>query len=180
MDSINQWLIGPISKPNLIWGNWRQGHIHECPVCHVSLLTGEKPGFCCGPNGSKYGDVPPLPPLPFKFNTFLNHPRISCLSRVLNLLYSFVSLETTDTFLTLEGAPAFVAIQGKVYHRIRPSHTTSAVRWFFARWTSLVFKSPVLRPEKDRTRTGLLKDCSLGLSNFKMKDRKKTGLYGPV
>jgi len=45
---------------------------------------------------------------------------------------------------------------------------------------TVVFKSPVLRPEKDRTRTGLLKDCSLGLSNFKTKDRKKTGLYGLV
>ncbi len=130
MESINWWLIGPISKPNLIWGNQRQGHIHECPVCHVSLLTGEKPGFCCGPNGSKYRDVPPLPPLPSEFNTFLNHPHISRLSRVLNLLYSFASLETTDTFPNLEGGPAFIAIQGKVYHRIRPSHTTSAVRWF--------------------------------------------------
>ena len=39
-----------------------------------------------------------------------------------------------------------------------------------------MFESPVLRLELDWTRTGLLKDCSLGLSNFKMKDRKKTGL----
>ncbi len=90
MESINWWLIGPISKPNLIWGNQRQGHIHECPVCHVSLLTGEKPGFCCGPNGSKYRDVPPLPPLPSEFNTFLNHPHISRPSHTTSAVWWFL------------------------------------------------------------------------------------------
>ena len=45
-------------------------------------------------------------------------------------------------------------------------------------WRSSLKTSP--RPEKNRTKTGLSKDCSLGLSNFQMKDRRKTGLYGPV
>jgi len=36
------------------------------------------------------------------------------------------------------------------------------------------------RLEKDRTKTGLWKDCSLGLSKFEIKDRKKTGPYGLV
>jgi hypothetical protein len=29
----------------------------------------------------------------------------------------------------MSGPPSFVAIQGRVYHRVRPSHENSAVRW---------------------------------------------------
>jgi hypothetical protein len=36
------------------------------------------------------------------------------------------------------------------------------------------------RPEKNRTKTSLLKDCSPVFSNFEIEDRKKTGLYEPV
>ncbi len=32
------------------------------------------------------------------------------------------------------------------------------------------------RPEKDQTKTSLLKDCSLVFSNFEIKDCKKTGI----
>ena len=45
-------------------------------------------------------------------------------------------------------------------------------------WRSSLKTSP--RPGKNWTKTGLSKDCSLGLSKFQMKDRRKTGLYGPV
>ena len=36
------------------------------------------------------------------------------------------------------------------------------------------------RPRLDRTKTGKRPDCSLGLWYLKIKDRKKTGLCGPV
>jgi len=51
-------------------------------------------------------------------------------------------------------------------------------------WFWLVLEGPVSRPVQDRKKTRprpvFNKDCSLGLSNFKTKDRKKTGLYGSV
>lgn len=45
------------------------------------------------------------------------------------LIFSFASLETTHAFPDIAGPPGFVAIQGKIYHRIRPTHQNSAVRW---------------------------------------------------
>jgi len=46
----------------------------------------------------------------------------------------------------------------------------------------LVLEGPVSRPVQDRKKTGprpvFNKDCSIGLSNFKTKDCKKTGPYG--
>jgi hypothetical protein len=47
----------------------------------------------------------------------------------LNLILSFASLETTHPFPEITGGPSFLAIQGRVYHRVRPSHDNSAVRW---------------------------------------------------
>jgi len=47
----------------------------------------------------------------------------------------------------------------------------------------LVLEGPVSRPVQDQKKTGprpVFKDCSLGFSNFKTKDCKKTGLYEPV
>jgi hypothetical protein len=131
MSHINSttWLISGISSPVLQWRALRAGRVHECPTCHIALLTGEKPGFCCGPDGSKFNDVLPLPPLPAEYNVFLNDPRISDLSRILNLIFSFASLETTQPFPHVRGGPSFVSIQGKIYHRLRPSHQDSAVRW---------------------------------------------------
>lgn len=123
------WLIGPISTPKLEWGTNRNGAIHKCPICEVILLTGESPGFCCGPRGSKFTDVPALPPLPDEYNTFINHPDISKQSRKLNLVFSFASLETTHAFPNIHGGPSFVAIEGKIYHRVRPNHNSSAVKW---------------------------------------------------
>ena len=123
------WTIAYISSPRLQWSATRGNHVHECPTCHIPLLTGETPGFCCGPRGSKYNDVQSLPPLPQEFNIFINDARISDLSRVLNLIYSFASLETSQPFPQIPGGPSFISIQGKVYHRIRPSHHDSAIRW---------------------------------------------------
>ena len=130
MTDSNFWLIRPISTPTLTWRATRGQHVHECPTCHIPLLTGETAGFCCGPHGNRYTDVPALPPLPLEFNVFLKDRHISALSRILNLIFSFAALETTDAFPNIPGGPSFLAIQGKIYHRIRPSHTSSAVRWF--------------------------------------------------
>ncbi|KAJ7936742.1 hypothetical protein B0H13DRAFT_1459256, partial [Mycena leptocephala] len=71
----------------------------------------------CGPGGSKFGDIRPLPPLPPEVSTFINDPRISHLSRMLNLLLSFASLETAQLFPEIDGPPGFMAIRGRVYHR---------------------------------------------------------------
>lgn len=53
-----------------------------------------------------------LPPMPAEYQHILHDPRISGLSRKLNLLFSFAALET-DAALphTREG---FVAVQGKL------------------------------------------------------------------
>ncbi|KIJ64991.1 hypothetical protein HYDPIDRAFT_27728 [Hydnomerulius pinastri MD-312] len=123
------WLIGPISTPKLTWGECRAGRIHQCNTCGIPLLTGEDAGFCCGLNGSRFHDVPPLPPLPPQIEALTQHLDISSLSRILNLVFSFASLETTHAFPENNGAPGFLAIQGRVYHRVRPNHTNSAVRW---------------------------------------------------
>ena len=122
------WDIGPISTPSLTWGGTYGGRRRECRYCGIELLTGEKAGFCCGTRGARVHDVAPLPPLPPEYATITGHRNISALSRKLNLIFSFASLETTHAFPTHAGH-AMVAIQGKVYHRIRPSHDNSAVRW---------------------------------------------------
>jgi hypothetical protein len=44
-------------------------------------------------------------------------------------MFSFASLETTQPFPQIDGPPGFMAIQGRVYHRVRPNHQNSAVRW---------------------------------------------------
>ena len=123
------WQINPISNMNLTWGGERAGRLHKCRTCGILLLTGEQPGFCCGPGGSKYHEVPPLPPLPVQYNVFLNHRDISRNSCILNLIFSFVVLETSHAFPNIDGPPGFLAIQGRVYHRVRPTHANSAVRW---------------------------------------------------
>ena len=125
------WRIGPIATPLLRWGSSQNNRsvTRKCPTCGVILLTGEKPGFCCGPNGNRYATVQRLPPLPDEFNIFLNSPDISGLSRKLNLIFSFAAMELTHAFPTL-GNPSFVAVAGRIYHRVRlrPQDDT-AVRW---------------------------------------------------
>ena len=129
MPATRTWEIGPIANPRLAWGAKRGAHSHCCTTCGISLLTGEQSGFCCGPGGSKFGEVKPLPPLPPEYTAFIDDPRISHLSRILNLMLSFASLETTQPFPQINGPPGFMAIQGRVYHRVRPNHSNSAVRW---------------------------------------------------
>ena len=113
------WQIRNIPSFHLMWGAHRRDRSHECPWCHLSLLTGERPGFCCGRNGKYVNDPPRLPPLPIQFSTFLNDPRISSSSRLLNLIFSFAALESTQEFPTFgPGPPAFIAIAGRIYHRV--------------------------------------------------------------
>ena len=126
---MNPWLISPITTLKLTWGHINRGHQHACPHCHVILLTGERPGFCCGPNGKYAHAITPLPPLPDEYNTFLHDSRLSASSRPMNLLFSFASMETSEPFPNVVGQHAFVSIQGRVYHRVRPSHNNTAIRW---------------------------------------------------
>ena len=71
----------------------------------------------------------PLPPLPEEFEWLEHQPNISFLSRKLNLLFSFAVMETTERFPTVSGPQGFLAIQGCVYHRVRPTNSNSGLRW---------------------------------------------------
>jgi hypothetical protein len=98
-----------------------------CPHCNAQLLSCEQPGFCCGKQGKYRNIAPSLRPLPQTYNVFINDVNISNRSRQLNLIFSFASMETTATFPSAHGG--MVAIQGRMYHRIRPNHGDSSVRW---------------------------------------------------
>lgn len=119
----NTWLQGRLSSTFLTWN-------HTCTHCRVTLLPSEdiSTPFCCG--GARRGrQYQPLPPLPIEYNDFLNHPDISARSRSLNLLFSFSSLESTHEFPEAARNFSFIAVQGRVYHRVRAEHRSSAVRW---------------------------------------------------
>ena len=126
----NTWVIGHIKETTLQWGTIHGKKQHCCQYCHIELLTGENPGFCCGKNG-KYANEPALlPPLPEQYNTFINDPHISSVFRLLNLIISFATLESSRDFPPIPpGGPSFIAMAGQLYHRIRPTHQDSAVRW---------------------------------------------------
>ena len=125
------WKIAPIPTQRLTWGpsSTKRGTDRRCHTCGVELLTGEKAGFCCGPRGNRYAAVDPLPSLPDEFNTFLNSPDISRLSRKLNLIFSFAAMESTHAF-PAPGNPSFVAVTGRIYHCVRtcPQDDT-AIQW---------------------------------------------------
>ena len=123
------WLIHPHPRPNFQWGSVHRGSIHQCPHCLIPLLTGEKPGFCCGPHGSRLTDVPSLPPFPHDFDIFITHPDVSANSHILNLIFSFASTECTAEFPSFRGPPGFFVVHGWLYHRVRPTHQNSAVCW---------------------------------------------------
>lgn len=116
------WEVGFIKDPML-------QRNQSCLYCGLLLFTGETSGFCCGTRGNRLRDVRPLPCLPHEYNIFINHPSISSSSRILNLLFSFAALESTALFPHNIGPPGFFAIQGKIYHRLRPAHGSSGVRW---------------------------------------------------
>ncbi|KAF9645225.1 hypothetical protein BDM02DRAFT_3101705, partial [Thelephora ganbajun] len=111
------WKISPISTPQLNWSSSLNNCTADrrCHMCGVEFLTGERAGFCCGPNGSHYSAIEPLPLLPDEFNTFLNSPDISRLSQKLNLIFSFAAMESMHAFPT-PGNPSFIAVAGRIYH----------------------------------------------------------------
>jgi hypothetical protein len=126
---MNLWALKTnINFPVMQWGAHSTRGYHRCHYCNIDLLTHEKSGFCCGPKG-KYAYLKPLPALPQEYNNIISDSRISKESRVLNLIFSFAALETTHAFPNLTGPPSFVAVQGKIYHHIRPSHNNSSLRW---------------------------------------------------
>ncbi|KIY43753.1 hypothetical protein FISHEDRAFT_77690 [Fistulina hepatica ATCC 64428] len=110
----------------LIWAAKKGTKRHACPHCGILLLAYERAGFCCG-NGKFLSQVPPLPLLPFAFADIVDDSRISSLSRRLNIMFSFAGLETTHSFPDVVNS--FVSIQGRVYHCLRPHHSTSPIRW---------------------------------------------------
>lgn len=48
---------------------------------------------------------------------------------MLNLIFSFTALETTHQFPHPNGPPGFFTIEGRVYHRVWPSHPNSIIWW---------------------------------------------------
>ena len=106
----NPWKIGTIILPALTWGEQQGNSYHRCRICNIELLTGERAGFCCGNGGKYFNNTIPLPPLPPQYDTFINNPDISSMSRVLNLIFSFASMETTHPFPVVPGPPGFLAI----------------------------------------------------------------------
>ena len=123
------WEIRSQRLPTFRWGGGDNVPSHHCHYCHIPLLTGESPGFCCGVRGSRLCDVPPLPPLPVEYHIFLNHPHISSRSCIFILIFTFASMECTTQFPSFQGLPAFFAVHGRLYHRVRPTHENSAVHW---------------------------------------------------
>lgn len=123
--------MGPIPSPDLQWGTIANNHriTHMCKICGVILLTGERPGFCCGLNSNRFALIPPLPPLPPEYNAIINDRKISQLSHRLNLIFSFAALESSHTFPT-PGNPTFIVISGRIYHRLRSGpDANSVIHW---------------------------------------------------
>lgn len=106
----------------LTWGR-------NCRHCGIKLLTGEIAGFCCGKNGKHLNRVPSLPPQSAELQWLSSQHGVSEFSRKLNVLFSFAAMETTGTFDRPPGPEGFVAIQGKVYHRLRPDKAGTGLRW---------------------------------------------------
>lgn len=128
------WIIRHISGSRFEWGarSLRQvDDVRCCKHCRIELLSGERSGWCCGPNGNKLASYVPLPPLPLLYEFFIHDPTISEKSRYLNLMFSFASMEATGTVNPpgTEGFNGHFAILGKPYHRVRPTHASSGVRW---------------------------------------------------
>ena len=116
------WNLGRIKVTQLNWGRF-------CNYCGISLLTGEIKGFCCGKEGKYLSGVPRLPPQSEEIKWLSIQPGISYLSRRLNLLFSFAAMETTGSMERLNGPDGFLAIEGKVYHRLRPEVRNTGLRW---------------------------------------------------
>ena len=124
------WTIGNIISSACSWGNWHGNSFHRCWISNIDLLTGECGVFCYGIQGTYFNNTVPLPLLPSQYAAFINHPNISSLSLILNLIFSFTSIEMTHPFLTVPGPPGFLTIQGCIYHCLQLNHQDSAVFWF--------------------------------------------------
>ena len=131
MSDSSHWLIGPIKSLTIIWAEKRGTNIHQCHYRGLLLLTGERAGFCCGKQGWYLLEIPPLPPLPPQYNVFITHPQILSLSCILNLIFSFTSLETAHQFPEVARPPGFFAIQGRIYHCVMRSSVPCTSLPFF-------------------------------------------------
>lgn len=141
---MSTWVIAPIKTPKLIWGERRGTTVHQCLFCGLLLLTGERPGFCCGKNGQYLHDITPLPPLPIQYSAFISHPQISSLSRILNLIFSFASLETTHQFPQINGPPGFFSPYKAVYIIVYDPTTPTPLFVGFYMMVSCAIKFPIL------------------------------------
>jgi hypothetical protein len=129
IDVSDPWQIGTIVSTVLGRGNQHSSSYHRCLVHNIKLLKGEHAWFCCGIDGKYFNNIIHLPPLFLQYAAFINHLDISLMSHVLNLIFSFVLMETTHPFPTVPGPPGFFAIQGCIYHCLQPNHNNSAVCW---------------------------------------------------
>ncbi len=134
---MSTWTIRLSSNACFKWAGMNCSHQHVCPTCHIPLLTGERPGFCCGPNGSWYHNVPALPPLPPEYDVFLHDPHISFLSRKLNLLFALAAIETSILFIRCRGPQGHFSIQGRIFHCLHAEHKDSPVHWIIYNGFSL-------------------------------------------
>ncbi|EIW66836.1 hypothetical protein TREMEDRAFT_19209, partial [Tremella mesenterica DSM 1558] len=100
-----------------------------CQYCGIPRFTSETPGFCCGRQGSKAAQYQPLPPYPDYMALVLDDPN-SHDSRKLNLIFSFVAIQTSGPFPNNNVPLSFFAVQGRVYHQHRATHNDSALRWY--------------------------------------------------
>ena len=104
------WRVYPVRCRPVFWKRNR-----HCSFCGIPLLNTEKNGWCClqGKHVSK-----PLPPLPFEIQLLLDDPRLSSLSRVFNLIFSFAALETEGLFPSMDhhSPMGFFAASGRLYH----------------------------------------------------------------
>ena len=115
-------LSSTIRVSRMTWGR-------NCRHCGIKLLTGEEAGFCCGKDGKHLDGVPRLPPQSPELSWLSSQVGVSECSRKLNVLFSFAAMETTGSFDRAPGPDGFVAIQGKVYHRLRPDKSGTGLRW---------------------------------------------------
>ena len=113
-----------ISCPHAV--HWTSNH--HCSYCDIALLNTEHNGWCClqGKHISK-----PLPPLPFELEQLLDCPKLSSLSCVFNLIFSFATLETEGIFPSMDhhGLMGFFAASGWIYHCMQPSISNSGAHW---------------------------------------------------
>ncbi|KAF8230026.1 hypothetical protein L208DRAFT_1401068 [Tricholoma matsutake] len=72
-------------------------HLCHCKYCNIKVLTGELTNdkcSVCGPRGTHR--LPPLPPFPADWNTFIHHPNLGALSRTFNNLCLLTALGVYD------------------------------------------------------------------------------------